>query len=222
MARVKRNLLCLNQESIEDICSKSSVVNKRYVSPVYTDKTSIFELGVSFTGLKHILVQLGFDAFEVDDIIDLYDKESVMYVQKNNGKNSSYINMRSLITVIRKVLDILDANRQMTSDEMVIGMVYQLCEGKVGYIQNKIDGKIEELDNKSKCKSIINKYNLHNNVFYGNQQRNIWREICNELDVNLSFSSCLKEFGIDYRWVGKAPYHVTHGEEWGVCEIILG
>lgn len=216
---VMQNLLCMDQKVKYDCMLKSSIINKRFVSPQITDKNKVYEAGVSFSGIKYVLITLGYNAYDVEDVIDMYDKNKVVYLKKENNKNSVYINYTKLIYVINDILNILDKDRIKCDDDIVMNMFLQLQSDKIDYITKRLEKEAKVIDDRTKVLNIIKKYNVHDNLFYGYQQRNIWQEVCYELNVNMSFSSILKEFNINYNWLGKSMYNKNSGSDWLVCKI---
>lgn len=219
-ATVKKNLLCLETKSIDRIDSNCKCINKRYFSPQCTDKNKSVGLGLSFSGIRHILVSFGFNVHEVEDVIDKYDKSDIFFISKSNGRDSVYIDMKSAEIVVKDILSILDPTNDIVKLDELMAIMYQGCIEKSDYIINRIGKKSSEQTIESECKQVISKYNVLNNKLYGGQQYNIRREISEILNENLSFSQCLKKLNIGYKWVGEQPYfNGQYGKQWLVCEL---
>lgn len=217
---ISKNLMMIEKCIIDEIESKASCINKRYVSPMITKKNQVLEHGVSLNGLKNIFTSIGYNYNEVCDLLDKYDKPFI-FLNNENGKITSFIDYDSLYEIIEYCLDLLDRDRKLSNEKNIICMINELFIRKVDYITSTIKNINNYKSIKQRCIDVVREYNANNGLFYGNQQYLIRKEICNLLDKEMPFGSCLKELGLTYKWLDNAPYFCTHGKEWLVCKINL-
>lgn len=212
----KKNMSLMSESDLHELESFSKILSKRNVCPQVTEKRVILNVGVSFVGLKQILTMLGYDAYEVEDIIDSYDKTQLDFVRDSKGKKTTYIEHKNIKRVIYEIIKGIDESEDTGNMIKTLNIIYQLILEKVSYIEKKQLVMETPYD---KCINVIKKYNIYDGMLYGNQQYIIRKEICEILNENLSFSQCLRKLRIPYTWQHLEPYFKDNGKDWLVCKI---